>query len=281
MALRDLRAASARPPVRRPTARRRRTARRPTRAKPVCSASVCVQHPDPLRPATRCAGRQRSDVPDYVDSRSDDDPRAQRYVAAGYRAAQPTRRRPTAATRRPDIYLDNAARRPLRLLHHRPARSSRHQPLRHLGATACSTTTTPGVPGQHARWRTSRSPRRTSTSTPSSSPTTSPRTAGSWRPPPPGSRTSSTTASTTTCSTSRSGPIPRRRGRIDKFGGLFHYGAWIFFRYLTERFPSSEGGMPTLVRELWRRLDDAPGAKKDEYSLQGVKQGAPEAQACR
>ncbi|HWM73703.1 MAG TPA: hypothetical protein VNQ53_08185, partial [Nocardioides sp.] len=58
---------------------------------------------------------------------------------------------------------------------------------------------------------------------------------------------------------------------LDQFFQSYHYGAWIFFRYLTERFPSSAGGMPTLVRDLWRRLDDAPGGSGN-YSLEGLKQ---------
>ncbi len=68
----------------------------------------------------------------------------------------------------------------------------------------------------------------------------------------------------------RSGPMSLPHKSLDQFFQSFHYGAWIFFRYLTERFPSSDGGMPTLVRELWRRLDDASGGR-GEYSLEGVK----------
>ena len=67
------------------------------------------------------------------------------------------------------------------------------------------------------------------------------------------------------------GPMSLPEESIDQFSGGFHYGTWIFFRYLTERFPNSEGGMPILVRDLWRRLDDAAGGA-DEYSLQGLKQ---------
>ena len=61
---------------------------------------------------------------------------------------------------------------------------------------------------------------------------------------------------------------PARSKSIDKFGGVFHYGVWIFFRYLTERFPSSDGGMPMLVRDLWRRPTSSGG--RGEYSLEGV-----------
>jgi hypothetical protein len=68
----------------------------------------------------------------------------------------------------------------------------------------------------------------------------------------------------------RYGPMRLPHKSLDQFFQLYHYGAWIFFRYLTERFPASQAGMPTLVRELWRRLDDAPGGIGN-YSLQGVK----------
>jgi len=52
-------------------------------------------------------------------------------------------------------------------------------------------------------------------------------------------------------------------------GGVFHYGTWIFWRYLTETFPGSVAGLPTLVRDVWRRLDGKTGAL-DEYSLEGL-----------
>lgn len=65
------------------------------------------------------------------------------------------------------------------------------------------------------------------------------------------------------------GPMALPGESIDQFSGGFHYGTWIFFRYLTERFRKSEGGMPILVRDLWRRLDDAAGGAGD-YSLQGL-----------
>jgi hypothetical protein len=68
----------------------------------------------------------------------------------------------------------------------------------------------------------------------------------------------------------RSGPMKLPHESLDQFFGAYHYGAWIFFRYLTEKFPTSQAGMPTLVRELWRRLDDAPGGTGN-YSLEGVK----------
>ena len=57
---------------------------------------------------------------------------------------------------------------------------------------------------------------------------------------------------------------------LDTFGGSFHYGTWIFFRYLSERFPAAQGGMPTIVRDMIRRVDGSQGAP-DQYSMQAVK----------
>lgn len=64
-------------------------------------------------------------------------------------------------------------------------------------------------------------------------------------------------------------PLKQSRISMDKFGGLRHYGAWIFFRYLTERFPAASGGMPTLVRDIIRKTDGSAGAP-DFYSWQAV-----------
>ena len=44
---------------------------------------------------------------------------------------------------------------------------------------------------------------------------------------------------------------------------------WIFFRYLSERFPQAQGGMPVIVRQLMKRIDASRGAP-DNYSIQAV-----------
>jgi hypothetical protein len=51
--------------------------------------------------------------------------------------------------------------------------------------------------------------------------------------------------------------------------GVRQYGDWIFFRYLTERFPDAKGGLPTLVRNAWELADGAKGGP-DEYSIRAV-----------
>lgn len=50
---------------------------------------------------------------------------------------------------------------------------------------------------------------------------------------------------------------------------LHQYGTWVFFRFLTERFPAAQGGIPTLVRKVWERLDGSVGGP-DRFSLQGL-----------
>ncbi|MDQ4055566.1 MAG: hypothetical protein M3237_23135, partial [Actinomycetota bacterium] len=65
-------------------------------------------------------------------------------------------------------------------------------------------------------------------------------------------------------------PLRLPRVPMDTFGGSFHYGTWIFFRYLSERYPASQGGLPTVVRDMVRKTDGSKGAP-DLYSMQAVK----------
>ncbi|WP_370289982.1 MXAN_6640 family putative metalloprotease [Nocardioides sp.] len=69
-------------------------------------------------------------------------------------------------------------------------------------------------------------------------------------------------------------PLTRPGLSMDQFigeGSLsgWHYGVWIFFRNLSERFPTAEGGLPTIVRDIWDRVD-AAGEAPDQYSWQAV-----------
>jgi hypothetical protein len=68
----------------------------------------------------------------------------------------------------------------------------------------------------------------------------------------------------------RQSPLRLPRVPMDTFGGSFHYGTWIFFRYLSERYPASVGGLPTIVRDMIRKMDGSAG-KPDQYSIQAVK----------
>jgi hypothetical protein len=58
---------------------------------------------------------------------------------------------------------------------------------------------------------------------------------------------------------------------LDGAFGMNVYGNWIFFRYLTERFPAESGGMPSLVLQMWRNADSTGGVAADQYSLQAVR----------
>lgn len=65
------------------------------------------------------------------------------------------------------------------------------------------------------------------------------------------------------------GRKPEARNPLDTFNeeGLGQYGNWIFFRYLTERYRNSAGGMPTLVRSMWEYADAAPGGEDRVSSI--------------
>lgn len=68
----------------------------------------------------------------------------------------------------------------------------------------------------------------------------------------------------------RSSPLQQPRVPLDADAGLRVYGGWIFFRWLTERFPDTEGDLPVLVREMWERADGS-GRGPDDYSIEAVK----------
>lgn len=67
----------------------------------------------------------------------------------------------------------------------------------------------------------------------------------------------------------RAGPMSKPRTPMDTFGGGYHYGTWIFFRYLTERYRAKVGPLPRLVLDMWRKADGARG-KPNQYSWQAV-----------
>jgi len=66
------------------------------------------------------------------------------------------------------------------------------------------------------------------------------------------------------------GPLSRPALPLDTFNNEgYQYGAWIFFRYLTEHFTDAQGGLPTLVRNIWEQADGSSGGP-DQYSMQAV-----------
>lgn len=66
------------------------------------------------------------------------------------------------------------------------------------------------------------------------------------------------------------GPLGRPGQSLDAFTQLEPYGTWIFFRYLSESFPASAGGLPTIVRSIWDRLASGGTGNDNVYSLQGL-----------
>lgn len=67
-------------------------------------------------------------------------------------------------------------------------------------------------------------------------------------------------------------PLSQPTKSMDHFEtyGVRQYGDWIFFRYLTEHWPDAEGGLPTVIRDIWERADGSEGAP-DDYSIQAIK----------
>ena len=44
-------------------------------------------------------------------------------------------------------------------------------------------------------------------------------------------------------------PLSRPSKSLDRFGGLYHYGAWIWWRFLTEAYPArGTSGLPLIMR---------------------------------
>ncbi|MET0952761.1 MAG: MXAN_6640 family putative metalloprotease, partial [Aeromicrobium sp.] len=66
------------------------------------------------------------------------------------------------------------------------------------------------------------------------------------------------------------GPLRRPSLSLDTFedNDAYQYGAWIFFRYLSEKVATAaQGSLPTIVREIWERADGRAGAPDDHSML--------------
>lgn len=67
-------------------------------------------------------------------------------------------------------------------------------------------------------------------------------------------------------------PLRQPGQSLDQWNNdLRQYGEWIFFRYLSERYPGTQGGLPKVMLRLWNRVDSTRGASNDLYSIQAVK----------
>jgi hypothetical protein len=66
-------------------------------------------------------------------------------------------------------------------------------------------------------------------------------------------------------------PLRQPAQALDQFDASGRqYGEWIFFRYLSERFPEAQGELPVIVRKIWERADSSRGPRYDSYSIQAV-----------
>ncbi|MBA2955880.1 hypothetical protein GON03_16210 [Nocardioides sp. MAH-18] len=66
-------------------------------------------------------------------------------------------------------------------------------------------------------------------------------------------------------------PLRQPRQSLDQWTetGLRQYGEWIFFRYLSERWPTRQGALPVIMRRLMDRVDGAAGGP-DTYSMRAI-----------
>ncbi|WP_244931581.1 MXAN_6640 family putative metalloprotease [Nocardioides sp. W7] len=62
----------------------------------------------------------------------------------------------------------------------------------------------------------------------------------------------------------RNSPMSQPGVPLDQGEGMRVYGSWIFFRHLSEVEPRAQGGLPTIIREIWER------AAGPAYSIQAV-----------
>ncbi|GAA1528198.1 MXAN_6640 family putative metalloprotease [Nocardioides humi] len=71
----------------------------------------------------------------------------------------------------------------------------------------------------------------------------------------------------------RGGPLGLPAQPLDYRRGLAPYGAWIFFKFLSERYPAvnAPGGLPTIVRDVWELAAGAPNARQALGAALGVR----------
>ncbi|HEX6148350.1 MXAN_6640 family putative metalloprotease, partial [Nocardioides sp.] len=56
---------------------------------------------------------------------------------------------------------------------------------------------------------------------------------------------------------------------LDAYADFHHYGNWVFFEYLSQRWRTRQGPMPKIVLDVWKRMSGRPGAP-DQYSTQAI-----------
>ncbi len=68
----------------------------------------------------------------------------------------------------------------------------------------------------------------------------------------------------------RRSPLSSPGRSLDLDRGLAVYGSWSFFRFLTERFPEDQAGLPTLVRDAWERAAQPGNGSYSTKALEGA-----------
>jgi len=67
-------------------------------------------------------------------------------------------------------------------------------------------------------------------------------------------------------------PLTHPDRSLDRGTGFYVYGAWLWWRYLTEQHPGDRGtGIPTLVRRIWEEADDSDADRPGTYSLKATR----------
>lgn len=70
----------------------------------------------------------------------------------------------------------------------------------------------------------------------------------------------------------RNSPLSSPGRPLDHGRGMGVYGTWIWWRFLSERFPESgRTGLPLVIRQVWRAADDSDPSRPGAYSVQAVR----------
>lgn len=69
----------------------------------------------------------------------------------------------------------------------------------------------------------------------------------------------------------RDSPLTKPKRPLDSSRAPGFYGDWIWWRYLSERFPETGGtGLPLVVRQVWEAADDSDPARPGAYSVRAM-----------
>lgn len=72
------------------------------------------------------------------------------------------------------------------------------------------------------------------------------------------------------------GPMGTPHRSLDTVNGGAEYGAWIFFRFLTEKYGYSQAGIPVLVRKMWEAAAHTGPGAQGLYSVEAIRSALAE-----